>query len=282
MTIASEPILLQSITAQCRLASPLGTSLLARTGRGLAGAWFERQKHHPAQIDAPERDDERAARRSGTAAATLLRRRESRLRRSARPSGHRVPACGVARPAAHRAGRDVELRRDRAIARRAIGEPRRRRRGRPQSGLDHRALPPRRRHLRRADRLCRRARPQGVAVADRGRAPRSRTWQRAAASSIEETRPRRARRPRRTLGRCVPLHADRSAGVRTGRARLPSPRRRRAPARSLLAARGELASLRAHWRTIAVVGVPTRRCRSSASPTRRCRSPPACRRSSTR
>jgi len=58
MTIASEPILLQSITAQCRLASPLGTLLLARTERGLAGAWFERQKHHPAQIDAPERDDD--------------------------------------------------------------------------------------------------------------------------------------------------------------------------------------------------------------------------------
>jgi methylated-DNA-[protein]-cysteine S-methyltransferase len=58
MTIASEPILLQSITAQCRIASPLGTMLLARTGRGLAGAWFERQKHHPADIAAPERADD--------------------------------------------------------------------------------------------------------------------------------------------------------------------------------------------------------------------------------
>ncbi|MBV9890324.1 MAG: methylated-DNA--[protein]-cysteine S-methyltransferase [Rhizobacter sp.] len=32
--------------------------LLARTKLGLAGAWFERQKHHPAAIDAPERDDD--------------------------------------------------------------------------------------------------------------------------------------------------------------------------------------------------------------------------------
>jgi methylated-DNA-[protein]-cysteine S-methyltransferase len=58
MTIVSEPILLQSVVVQSRIASPLGTMLLARTGRGLAGAWFERQKHHPADIDAPERDDD--------------------------------------------------------------------------------------------------------------------------------------------------------------------------------------------------------------------------------
>jgi methylated-DNA-[protein]-cysteine S-methyltransferase len=58
MTIVSEPILLQSVVAQSRIASPLGTMLLARTEHGLAGAWFERQKHHPADIDAPERDDD--------------------------------------------------------------------------------------------------------------------------------------------------------------------------------------------------------------------------------
>jgi O-6-methylguanine DNA methyltransferase len=57
MTIASEAIL-QSITAQSRIASPLGTMLLARTERGLAGAWFERQKHHPPEIDAPVRADD--------------------------------------------------------------------------------------------------------------------------------------------------------------------------------------------------------------------------------
>jgi methylated-DNA-[protein]-cysteine S-methyltransferase len=44
--------------AQMRYASPLGTLLLARTEAGLAGAWFENQKHHPAPIKAPERDDD--------------------------------------------------------------------------------------------------------------------------------------------------------------------------------------------------------------------------------
>jgi methylated-DNA-[protein]-cysteine S-methyltransferase len=57
MTHATEAIL-QNCTAQCRIASPLGTMLLARTARGLAGAWFEMQKHHPAEIDAPERPDD--------------------------------------------------------------------------------------------------------------------------------------------------------------------------------------------------------------------------------
>jgi methylated-DNA-[protein]-cysteine S-methyltransferase len=45
-------------TAQLRYASPLGTLLLARTAIGLAGAWFEHQKHHPAPIEAPERADD--------------------------------------------------------------------------------------------------------------------------------------------------------------------------------------------------------------------------------
>ena len=57
MTIAS-PAMLQSVIAQARIASPLGTMLLARTERGLAGAWFEQQKHHPGAIDAPEHGDD--------------------------------------------------------------------------------------------------------------------------------------------------------------------------------------------------------------------------------
>ena len=57
MTYATESIL-HSATAQCRIASPLGTMLLARTKHGLAGAWFELQKHHPDTIDAPERGDD--------------------------------------------------------------------------------------------------------------------------------------------------------------------------------------------------------------------------------
>ena len=49
---------LRSITAQSHIASPLGTILLARTERGLAGAWFAGQKHHPPELDAPERADD--------------------------------------------------------------------------------------------------------------------------------------------------------------------------------------------------------------------------------
>jgi methylated-DNA-[protein]-cysteine S-methyltransferase len=43
-------------TAQMRCASPLGPLLLARTEKGLAGAWFEAQKHHPAPMHAPMHD----------------------------------------------------------------------------------------------------------------------------------------------------------------------------------------------------------------------------------
>jgi methylated-DNA-[protein]-cysteine S-methyltransferase len=57
VTYATDSIL-QRCTAQCRIASPLGTLLLARSATGLAGAWFEQQKHHPGAIDAPERDDD--------------------------------------------------------------------------------------------------------------------------------------------------------------------------------------------------------------------------------
>ena len=57
MTYATTSILAHC-TAQCRIASPLGTMLLARTDAGLAGAWFEMQKHHPEAIDAPERNDD--------------------------------------------------------------------------------------------------------------------------------------------------------------------------------------------------------------------------------
>ncbi|HEX3140899.1 MAG TPA: methylated-DNA--[protein]-cysteine S-methyltransferase [Rhizobacter sp.] len=45
-------------TAQAHLPSPLGTLLLARTEAGLAGAWFESQKWHPDELNAPERPDD--------------------------------------------------------------------------------------------------------------------------------------------------------------------------------------------------------------------------------
>jgi len=55
MTYATDSILTRC-TAQSRIDSPLGPLLLARTEDGLAGAWFEAQKHHPAAIDTPLRD----------------------------------------------------------------------------------------------------------------------------------------------------------------------------------------------------------------------------------
>jgi methylated-DNA-[protein]-cysteine S-methyltransferase len=55
-------------TVQTTIATPLGPLLLARTGRGLAGAWFEGQKHHPALLGAPRRPDDELL---GRAAAQL-------------------------------------------------------------------------------------------------------------------------------------------------------------------------------------------------------------------
>jgi len=40
--------------AQTTITTPLGRILLARTAKGLAGAWFEGQKHHPGLIGAPD------------------------------------------------------------------------------------------------------------------------------------------------------------------------------------------------------------------------------------
>lgn len=40
--------------AQATIDSPLGPLLLAATARGLAGAWFTGQSHHPGVLDAPE------------------------------------------------------------------------------------------------------------------------------------------------------------------------------------------------------------------------------------
>ena len=45
-------------TAQATIDSPLGAILLARTAKGLAGAWFEGQKHHPGTFAAPERPED--------------------------------------------------------------------------------------------------------------------------------------------------------------------------------------------------------------------------------
>jgi len=56
-------------TAQTTVETPLGPVLLARTARGIAGAWFEGQKAHPGRLHAPRRDDDPLLRE---AAAQLL------------------------------------------------------------------------------------------------------------------------------------------------------------------------------------------------------------------
>lgn len=57
MTYATDA-LRTACTAQSLFASPLGPLLLARTDAGLAGAWFEGQRHHPPQLAAPHVSDD--------------------------------------------------------------------------------------------------------------------------------------------------------------------------------------------------------------------------------
>ena len=42
----------RTCTAQTSVTTPLGEVLLVRTAHGLAGAWFEGQKHHPGRLSA--------------------------------------------------------------------------------------------------------------------------------------------------------------------------------------------------------------------------------------
>jgi methylated-DNA-[protein]-cysteine S-methyltransferase len=48
----------QACSAQTTITTPLGQLLLARTAKGLAGAWFEGQKHHPETLTAVRRADD--------------------------------------------------------------------------------------------------------------------------------------------------------------------------------------------------------------------------------
>jgi methylated-DNA-[protein]-cysteine S-methyltransferase len=57
-------------TAQALVDTPLGPVRIARTAKGLAGVWFEGQKHHPGALGAPLRPDDE-----------LLREAASQLRR---------------------------------------------------------------------------------------------------------------------------------------------------------------------------------------------------------
>lgn len=57
MSFATDSIQ-RNATAQTRIDSPLGPLLLVRTATGLAGVWFEDQKHHPGVLAAPQVDDD--------------------------------------------------------------------------------------------------------------------------------------------------------------------------------------------------------------------------------
>ena len=51
-------------TAQTTINTPLGNLLLARTAKGLAGVWFDGQKHHPAPLTAMRSPDDELLRRA--------------------------------------------------------------------------------------------------------------------------------------------------------------------------------------------------------------------------
>ena len=94
MTVATTSILVHC-TAQCRIASPLGTMLLARTETGLAGAWFEKQKHHPDAIDAPERSDDPLLTATARQQHRAERRGDPALRRAVDEDGGGCEGHGV-------------------------------------------------------------------------------------------------------------------------------------------------------------------------------------------
>lgn len=50
----TESPLRRAWAAQLNFRSALGEMRLARTAKGLAGAWFSGQAHHPGELDAPE------------------------------------------------------------------------------------------------------------------------------------------------------------------------------------------------------------------------------------
>ena len=56
--IPTLPSIRGACIAHAVVATPLGPVLLARTERGLAGLWFESQKHHPGEFATPVRPDD--------------------------------------------------------------------------------------------------------------------------------------------------------------------------------------------------------------------------------
>lgn len=57
----------RTLTAQARLDTPLGPLTAAATERGLAGLWFDAQRHHPGPLEAPSDPTQRWIQRAARA-----------------------------------------------------------------------------------------------------------------------------------------------------------------------------------------------------------------------
>lgn len=66
-------------TAQASIDLPLGRMLIARTARGLAGAWFEGQKHHPGPLAARHAPDDPLLRKAASQLADYFAGRSMRF-----------------------------------------------------------------------------------------------------------------------------------------------------------------------------------------------------------
>lgn len=66
-------------TAQCRIDTPLGPLTAATTAQGLAGLWFDGQRHHPGPIDAPDQPDHPVLAATAEALADYFAGRATRL-----------------------------------------------------------------------------------------------------------------------------------------------------------------------------------------------------------
>jgi methylated-DNA-[protein]-cysteine S-methyltransferase len=73
--------------AQTRIDTPLGPMTLAATERGLAGAWFDGQAHHPGLLDAPQEAGQRWLRAASRQLADYFGGRRQRFDLPLDPQG---------------------------------------------------------------------------------------------------------------------------------------------------------------------------------------------------
>ena len=113
MSTPPTPIDPRACTAQAHVDTPLGPMLLARTGAGLAGAWFEGQKHHPGaagRAACARRPAAAAGRRAAAATTSPATPRRASTCRSTCTARRSSARCGR-RCCASRAGAHLQLRR---------------------------------------------------------------------------------------------------------------------------------------------------------------------------